>query len=106
MKFKSKEIIYICDEKREKIEDYIAKHILAKWDNFSKVDDLRMAMNLTLINLVIQFAENEGIPANQIPQETREKFAKTGAKLEKKFNRILQAQLQKKSKMYRDRHGN
>ena len=36
--------------------------------------------------------------------DEREKLAKSGAKVEKKLNGKLQQQLQKKSKMYKDRH--
>lgn len=99
-----KQIIFKIDDKREHIEDFIASNVLAKWDNFSKADDVRIAVNMALINFVISYAETQGIPANTIPQETRQKVAKAGAKVEKKLNALLQKQLQKKSKMYKDRH--
>lgn len=97
-------IIFKIDDTREAIEDFIASNILAKWDNYKKVDDIRISANMAVINFVIAYAETQGIPVNQIPQSTREKIAKAGAKVEKKLNALLQKQLQKKSKMYKDRH--
>ena len=99
-----KKIILKIDDTRENIEDFITQNVLAKWDNYKRVDDLRMAANMAIINFVISYAETQGIPANTIPQETKEKIAKAGAKVEKKLNALLQKQLQKKSKMYKDRH--
>ena len=99
-----KKIIFKFDDTREHIEDFIANNILAKWDNYKRVDDLRMAANMAIINFVISYAESQGIPAYAIPQETKEKIAKAGAKVEKKLNALLQKQLQKKSKMYKERH--
>ena len=92
------------DDARENIEDFIANNILAKWSNYQKADDLRYAANMAVINFVITYAQSQGIPANAIPQETKEKIAKAGAKVEKKLNALLQKQLQKKSKMYRKNH--
>lgn len=99
-----KNIIFKIDDVREHIEDFIASNVLAKWDNYKKVDDIRISANMAVINFVIAYADTQGIPANQIPQETRQKIAKAGAKVEKKLNALLQKQLQKKSKMYKDRH--
>ena len=99
-----KNIFLKIDDTRETIEDFIANNILAKWDNYKRVDDLRMAANMAVINLVISYAESQGIPADAIPQETKEKIAKSAVKVEKKLNALLQKQLQKKSKMYKDRH--
>ena len=103
MKF-FKKVVFKLDDSREALEDFIANNILARWDNYKQVDDLRMAANMAIINLVITYAETQGVPANAIPQETKEKIAKAGAKVEKKLNALLQKQLQKKSKMYKDRH--
>lgn len=99
-----KKIIIEIDEKRENIEDFIANNILARWSSYKKADDLRFVANMAIINCVIAFAESQNIPANCIPQETRTKIAKAGAKVEKKLNALLQKQLQKKSKMYKERH--
>ena len=103
---KIKKAIIILDEKREHIEDFIASHILEKWNSFSKVDDLRYITNMAMINFVLAFAETKGISTNEVPQEVKEKIAKATVKIERKLCKILQAQLQKKSKMYKDRHGN
>ena len=99
-----KNIIFKIDDTREAIEDFIASNVLAKWDNYKKVDDIRISANMAVINFVIAYAETRGLPANQIPQETRQKIARAGAKVEKKLNALLQKQLMKKSKMYKDRH--
>lgn len=99
-----KNIFLKIDDTRENIEDFIANNILAKWDNYKRVDDLRMAANMAVINFVITYVESQGIPAYQIPQETKEKIAKSAVKVEKKLNALLQKQLQKKSKMYKDKH--
>jgi hypothetical protein len=99
-----KQIIFKIDDKREHIEDFIASNVLAKWDNFSKADDVRIAVNMALINFVIAYAESQGLPCECMSQEVRQKLAKAGAKVEKKLNALLQKQLQKKSKMYKERH--
>ena len=99
-----KQIIFKIDDTREHIEDFIVSNVLMRWDNFKKADDLRYAVNLAVINYALAYAQTQGIPAEQVPQEVREKLAKLGAKVEKKLNAKLQQQLQKKSKMYKDRH--
>lgn len=99
-----KKVVFKIDDSREAIEDFIANNILAKWDSYKRVDDLRMAANMAIINFVISYAESQGIPADAIPQETKEKIAKGAVKVEKKLNALLQKQLMKKSKMYKDRH--
>ena len=99
-----KNIFLKIDDTRETIEDFIANNVLAKWDSYKRVDDLRMAANMAVINLVISYAKSQGIPADAIPQETKEKIAKSAVKVEKKLNALLQKQLQKKSKLYKDRH--
>lgn len=99
-----KNIIFKFDDTREAIEDFIVSNVLEKWDSYEKVDDLRFAANMAVINFAIGYVDAQGIPANQIPQEVKEKIAKAGAKVEKKLNALLQKQLQKKSKMYKERH--
>lgn len=103
---KFKEIIIKADTSRECIEDYIASHILEKWNSFEKVDDIRYIANMAIINFVLAFAETKGISTSEVPQEVKEKIARATVKIERKLCKILQAQLQKKSKMYRGRHGN
>lgn len=92
------------DDTREAIEDYIASHILARWSTYKKADDLRYIANMAIINFAIAYANSQGIPADTIPVATREKIAKSAVKVEKKLNALLQKQLQKKSKVYKDRH--
>ena len=92
------------DDTREAIEDYIASHILARWSTYKKADDLRYIANMAIINIIITYAETQGLPCEYVPQEVREKVAKAGVKVEKKLNALLQKQLQKKSKIYKERH--
>ena len=99
-----KQIIFKIDDTREHIEDFIVTNVLAKWDNYKKADDVRVAVNLAVINFAIAYAETQGLPCEYVPQEVREKVAKAGVKVEKKLNALLQKQLQKKSKVYKDRH--
>ena len=99
-----KKIIIEIDEKRENIEDFIANNILARWSSYKKADDLRYVANMAIINCVIAYANSQGIPADTIPVATREKIAKSAVKVEKKLNALLQKQLLKKSKVYKDRH--
>jgi len=97
---KIKKIIIKIDSVREHIEDFIATNVLAKWDNYKKANDVRVAVNLAVINFVLSFAQTQGIPAEQVPNDVRNKIAKAGAKIEKKLNNKLQQQLKKKSKIY------
>jgi len=99
-----KQVIFKIDDTRENIEDFIVSNVLQKWNNYKKADDVRFAVNLAVINFALAYAQTQGLPAEQVPQEFREKLAKSGAKIEKKLNAKLQQQLQKKSKMYKERH--
>ena len=97
---KIKKTIVKIDEIRENIEDFIVSNVLQRWDNFKKADDVRVAVNLAVINFALAYAQSHGLPAEQVPQEVREKVAKSGAKIGKKLNNKLQKQLNKKSKIY------
>ena len=98
-----KEIAVKLDDKREKIEDFIAQNVLQKWDNFSKSDDIRIAVNTIIINLVVSEINSYGCEIN-LDNDQINKLAKSGAKVEKKLNALLTKQLLKKSKFYKDRH--
>ncbi len=58
-------IIYIKidDFREEKIEDFIADNVLKRFDELKNADDLRMAMNLAVINAVGAYASSQGLPA-------------------------------------------
>lgn len=101
---KLKNIIIKADSSREHIEDYIASKVLQKWNTYKHVDDIRYTANMAMINFILVFAQTQGIPVNEIPQEVKEKIAKAGVKIENKLNKILQKQLQKKSKLYKECH--
>ena len=46
------------DDKREKIEDFIADNVLKRWDELKNVDDLRKAGSLAVINAVREYDMN------------------------------------------------
>lgn len=96
--------IYIkIDDKREKVEDFIADNILKRWDELKNVDDLRKAGTLAVINAVSAYAQAYGIPA--LTEDVKIKIAEANVKVLKKLNNKLQKQLKKKSKAYIERNG-
>jgi len=96
--------IYIkIDDKREKVEDFIADNILKRWDELKNVDDLRKAGTLAVINAVSAYAQAYGIPA--LTEDVKLKIAEANVKVLKKLNNKLQKQLKKKSKAYIERNG-
>lgn len=102
--FKFTKKIYIeIDDRREKVEDFIADDILKRWDEFKNADDLRKAGSLAIINAVCAYATAYGLPA--ISDDIKEQIADANVKVLKKLNKKLQTQLKKKSKSYINRHG-
>lgn len=96
--------VYIrIDDRREKVEDFIADNILKRWDELKNVDDLRKAGTLAVINAVSAYAQAYGIPA--LTDDVKEKIAEANVKVLKKLNSKLQKQLKKKSKAYIERNG-
>jgi|GEM_PF-6848901 len=96
--------IYIkIDDKREKVEDFIADNILKRWDELKNVDDLRKAGTLAVINAVSAYAQTYGLPA--LTDDIKEKIAEANVKVLKNLNNRLQKQLKKKSKAYLKRNG-
>lgn len=96
--------IYIkIDDKREKVEDFIADNILKRWDELKSVDDLRKAGTLAVINAVSAYAQTYGLPA--LTDDIKEKIAEANVKVLKNLNNRLQKQLKKKSKAYLKRNG-
>lgn len=91
------------DDKREKIEDFIADNILKRWDELKNVDDLRKAGSLAVIKAVSAYAMTYGLPA--LTDDVKEQIANANVKVLKRLNRKLQKQLKKKSKGYINRHG-
>ena len=95
--------IYIrIDDKREKIEDFIADNILKRWDEMKGANDLRRIGSLVLINAVSSYAMCYGLPA--LTNEVKEQIADANVKVLKRLNNKLQKQLKKKSKGYIKRH--
>ena len=96
--------IYIkIDDKREKVEDFIADNILKRWDELKNVDDLRKAGTLAVINAVSAYAQTYGLPA--LTDDVKERIAEANVKVLKNLNNRLQKQLKKKSKAYLKRNG-
>lgn len=96
--------IYIkIDDKREKVEDFIADNILKRWDELKNVDDLRKAGTLAVINAVSAYAQTYGLPA--LTDDIKEQIAEANVKVLKNLNNRLQKQLKKKSKAYLKRNG-
>lgn len=96
--------IYIkIDDKREKVEDFIADNILKRWDELKNVDDLRKAGTLAVINAVSAYAQTYGLPA--LTDDIKERIAEANVKVLKNLNNRLQKQLKKKSKAYLKRNG-
>lgn len=96
--------IYIkIDDRREKVEDFIADNVLKRWDELKNVDDLRKAGTLAVINVVSAYAQTYGLPA--LTDDIKEKIAEANVKVLKKLNNKLQKQLKKKSKKYIERNG-
>ena len=98
-----KKIYVKIDDKREKVEDFIADNILKRWDELKNVDDLRKAGALAVINVVSVYATNYGLPA--LTDDVKEKIADANVKVLKKLNNKLQKQLKKKSKVFAERNG-
>lgn len=101
--FAKKNFIKI-DDKREKVEDFIADNILKRWDELKNVDDLRKAGTLAVINVVSTYAQTYGLPA--LTDDVKERIADANVKVLKKLNNQLQKQLKKKSKSYKERNEN
>lgn len=99
-----KKIYITVDDKRELVENFIANNILKRWDNYERVDDLRKAGSLAVINAVCAYAQTYGLPA--LTDDVKEQIAETNVQVLKRLNTRFQIQLLKKSEMYLDRHGN
>lgn len=96
--------LYIkIDDRREKVEDFIADNILKRWDELKNVDDLRKAGTLAVINVVSAYAQTYGLPA--LTDDIKEQIATANVKVLKNLNNKFQKQLKKKSKGYIKRNG-
>lgn len=96
-------ILKIDDFREEKLEDFIANQILAKLDTCSKVDELEKAVIIAAITAGNTYLSTYGVPT--IPEEVKSKIADAAVKGFGKANKLLQKQLQKKSKAYIRRKG-
>lgn len=95
-------MIKLDDFREEKLEDFIANEILAKLETSSKVDDLERQAIIAGITAANAYMATYGIPT--LPDEIKQKIADAGVKTLNKANKLLQKQLNKKSKRYKKRH--
>ena len=73
-----KKIYILIDDRREKVEDFIADNILKRWDELKNVDDLRKAGTLAVINAVSAYAQAHGLPA--LTEDVKLKIAEANVK--------------------------
>lgn len=100
---KTKKIIIKLDDCREeKLETFIAGNVLAQLDKNTKVDELEEKGIITAITAANAYAATYGLPA--CPDEIKQKIAKEVVKQLGKANKLIQKQLNKKSKAYVARH--
>jgi len=99
---KTKQIFIKIDDRREKIEDFIANEILSKVDECQNIDILEEKAIIAAITAANAYAATYGVPS--IPDDIKEKIAKASVKVLGKANKKLQTQLKKKSKAYKKRH--
>lgn len=99
---RTKNIFIKIDDRREKIEDFIADEILTKLDESETVDSLEKKGIIAAITAANAYAATYGVPT--IPEEIKERIAEGCVKAIGKANKKLQSQLKKKSKRYKERH--
>lgn len=99
---KTKKIIIKIDERREKLEDFIADDILKRVDENATVDTLEEQAIITGITAANAYMTTYGVPT--LSSDVKEQIAKTCVKALGKANKLLQKQLKKKSKAYEKRH--
>jgi len=97
-----KKIIIKIDDKRENIEDFIADKILFKIDSSTKIDELEKRAIIAGLTAGNAYLATYGVPV--IPDEVKEKIADAGVKALNKANKLLQKQLKKKSKLYKENY--
>ncbi len=97
-----RKIIITIDNKRENIEDFIADKILFNIDNSPKVDELEKRAIIAGLTAGNAYLATYGVPV--IPDEVKEKIADAGVKALNKANKLLQKQLKKKSKLYKENY--
>lgn len=98
----SRKLYIIVDEKKEKLEDFIADKILEKFDKSQKVDAFEKIAIMTALNFANAYLVNRGI--NFISDDIKENIADAAIKGLSKANKAIQKQLKKKSKTYQENH--
>lgn len=97
-----KTIIKLDDFREEKLEIFIVNDILKVLDNNPTVDKIEKQAYITAITAASAYASTYGLPA--CPGNIKEKIADELVKATGKANKLLQKQLNKKSKAYVKRH--
>lgn len=90
---RTKNIFIKIDDRREKIEDFIADEILTKLDESETVDSLEKKGIIAAITAANAYAATYGVPT--IPEEIKERIAEGCVKAIGKANKKLQSQLKK-----------
>lgn len=95
-------VIKLDDFREEKLENFIANEILSKLDTSTKVDELEKQAIIAGITAANAYMSTYGVPT--LPANIKEKIADAAVKNLSKANKLLQKQLNKKSKAYKRRH--
>lgn len=98
-----KKIYVRINDRRENIEDFIADKILANLDENEKIDKLEEKGILAAFEAADAYLATYGCPS--LPDDVKEKIAKSVVDALGKANKAIQKQLKKKSKSYIKRHG-
>lgn len=97
-----KKILINIDDRREKLEDFIADRILKNIDENTKIDALERQAIITALTATNAYLMTYGIPV--LPDKIRDKIADVTVDSLSKANKLIQKQLKKKSKSYQERH--
>lgn len=98
-----KKIYVKIDDKRERIEDFIADKIFKKLDENDNLDTLQEKVILVAFEAADAYLMTYGVPT--LPENVKQTIAKGIVKGSGKANRKIQKQLKKKSDKYKKRHG-
>lgn len=99
-----KKIIIFIDDKREYIEDVVANKYLKALDESSVVDTLEEKVIVIACEVIQAYLTTYNVP--EIPADAKKQISKQIVKGISKANKLLQKQLRKKSKRYKEIHAN
>ena len=98
-----KKIYVKIDDKRERIEDFIADKIFKKLDENDNLDTLQEKVILVAFEAADAYLMTYDVPT--LPENVKQTIAKGIVKGFGKANRKIQKQLKKKTDKYKKRHG-